>query len=129
MFPKFLNFKFFSLLTLILLIGLTIFFFEIKKKASTSPSTLSPIEKELTSIKKPQIWDQVCIHCHSLGGEGGDTGPALDLVGDKYSPEYIASWLKDPSKIKHDTLMPNFELKDSELIEMVTFLTHLKKTI
>lgn len=82
--------------------------------------------KVVTALNKPQTWNQLCINCHSIGGEGGNIGPALDLVGDKFTREYLVNWVKDPEKIKPGTQMPNLELSDQEINEIVAFLSQLK---
>lgn len=75
---------------------------------------------------KPIIFNQVCVACHSVQGQGGNVGPALDGVGTKYDNEYLAKWLKDPMAVKADSKMPKLPLTDSELAELVTYLSQLK---
>jgi nitric oxide reductase subunit C len=75
---------------------------------------------------KPKIYDQVCAACHSLNGVGGVVGPALDNVGNKYDQQYLTTWLRDPASVKPGTTMPKLTLSDSEVNELVAFLSSLK---
>ncbi len=67
-----------------------------------------------------------CSGCHSIGGQGGDVGPALDTVGDRYTPEWLFTWLKDPAAVKPGTMMPNLGLTDEERAHLVFYLASLK---
>lgn len=67
-----------------------------------------------------------CTGCHSIGGEGGQIGPALDHVGDRYSPEWMYTWLRDPAAVKPGTLMPKLPLTDDERALLVFFLIQLR---
>ncbi len=63
-----------------------------------------------------------CSSCHSINGEGGDFGPALDTVADRYNAEWIFTWLKDPEAVKPGTQMPNMGLNDEERAHLVFYL-------
>lgn len=76
---------------------------------------------------RPKIFNQLCIACHSLGGQGGVVGPALDGVGDRLSVEYIGKWLHDPTSLKPDSKMPKLPLGDADIAELMAFLSQLKK--
>jgi putative heme-binding domain-containing protein len=39
-----------------------------------------------------------CAKCHSVGGEGGRIGPALDRIASRRAPEFIMESILDPSK-------------------------------
>lgn len=67
-----------------------------------------------------------CSGCHSIGGQGGQVGPALDAVGNRYSAEWIYTWLKNPSAVKPGTLMPNLGLSDDERAKLVFYLQTLR---
>lgn len=71
---------------------------------------------------RPQIFGTVCIACHALHGTGGAVGPALDGVADRYKPEQLDTWLKDPQAVKPGTLMPNLSLDEATRAELVKFL-------
>lgn len=63
-----------------------------------------------------------CVACHSIKGQGGEIGPALDNVGSRYNAEWIYQWLRDPSAVKPGTLMPKLDLSDQERALLVFYL-------
>lgn len=77
-------------------------------------------------VAKPAVFSQVCVACHAVQGQGGQVGPALDGVGNKYDLEYLTKWLKDPTAVKVDSKMPKLPLKDTEITELVNYLSQLK---
>ena len=78
---------------------------------------------------RPQIFNQLCIACHSLGGQGGVVGPALDGVGDRRDAAFIGSWLKDPVAMKADSKMPKLPLTDGQIQELIAFLSQQKRSV
>lgn len=68
---------------------------------------------------------QGCDTCHSIGGKGGDMGPALNGVGAKLSRAQIAQIVKDG---KANTTMPALPsgTPEQQLNELVDFLASLK---
>jgi putative heme-binding domain-containing protein len=40
----------------------------------------------------------LCAKCHSVGGEGGRVGPALDRIASRRAPEFLMESLLEPSK-------------------------------
>ena len=77
---------------------------------------------------RPKIFNQLCVACHSLGGQGGKVGPALDDVGDRRDAEYIKRWLRDPFAVKHDSKMPKLPITEGQVQELSAFLAHQTKT-
>lgn len=75
----------------------------------------------------PSMFTTICMSCHAVGGKGGIVGPALDGVGDRFSSADLSLWLKDPQKVKPGTAMPNLNLNEETLQEMVQFLSSMKK--
>ena len=67
-----------------------------------------------------------CGGCHSIDGQGGQVGPALDHVGDRYSPEWMYKWIRDPAAVKPGTVMPKLPLTDDERALLVFFLIRLR---
>ena len=70
--------------------------------------------------------DKGCIGCHSIGGQGGKVGPALDHVGDRYSAEWMYTWLRNPAAVKPGTVMPKLPLTDEDRALLVFFLLRLR---
>jgi nitric oxide reductase subunit C len=75
---------------------------------------------------RPQVFNQMCVACHALGGQGGVVGPALDGVGGRLDAAYIARWLKDPISVKPDSKMPKLPLTAGQIDELIAFLSHQK---
>ena len=75
---------------------------------------------------RPQIFNQLCVACHALGGQGGAVGPALDGVGNRKTAAEITAWLRDPPGVKPGTAMPKLPLTEGELDELTAFLSTQK---
>ena len=71
----------------------------------------------------PQIFHDICQACHSLGGEGGHVGPALDGVGGRFESGALRTWLADPASVKPGTTMPKLPLSDQQLTDLTSFLS------
>ncbi len=90
---------------------------------SGSGSASSSVAKR---SNRPQLFNQMCIACHALEGQGGAIGPALDGVGSRRNAEYIQAWLTNPMAIKADSKMPKLPLSESDITELTAFLSQLK---
>lgn len=77
-------------------------------------------------IARPVTFNQLCTACHSLDGQGGQIGPALDGVGAKFDEAYFRKRLTDPQSIQVDSKMPKLPLSEDNLNELVQFLSQLK---
>jgi nitric oxide reductase subunit C len=77
----------------------------------------------------PPMFTNICMACHALNGKGAAVGPALDGVGDRFPPEKLDIWLKDPQSVKPGTTMPNLGLDDATRRSLVEFLSaqHARK--
>ncbi len=67
-----------------------------------------------------------CIGCHALAGQGGRTGPALDDVGLRRSPEWMMQHFRDPQTVSPGTVMPRFGFTETEARALTDFLLHLR---
>ena len=65
-----------------------------------------PLGNVVARREQPKVFNQLCIACHSLGGQGGVVGPALDDVGSRRDYNNLVVWLTDPQQVKPGTLMP-----------------------
>ncbi|MDA3934871.1 MAG: cytochrome c [Gammaproteobacteria bacterium] len=90
-----------------------------KHQEVTSP----PAEDEPTGANL--FRNNGCVGCHTIAGQGGQVGPSLDSVGDRYSAEWLYRWLKDPAAVKPGTTMPNMHLTDNERAMLVFYLVGL----
>ncbi len=71
-----------------------------------------------------------CATCHVHGrvsgrtGEfsGGYPGSPPDLTSYANDPELLRRWLRDPKAVKPTTAMPNLDLSDGEIADLIAFL-------
>lgn len=76
---------------------------------------------------RPQVFNQMCLACHQLGGKGGKVGPSLDGVGSRLEREFIEKWLRDPMAVKPGTTMPRLPLSEADITELAAFLSQQKE--
>lgn len=67
-----------------------------------------------------------CNGCHSIGGEGGKVGPALDRAGFRLNDTWIYRWVKNPQAMKPETRMPALGLSDEDAKAVVMYLGTLR---
>lgn len=79
----------------------------------------------VATVGRPQVFNQMCVACHSLRGQGGQVGPALDGVGSRLERQFLEKWLRDPMSVKPDSKMPKLPLSDDEITELAAFLSGL----
>lgn len=90
---------------------------------------------ELTNADKltPQVvagkhvWHRKnCINCHTLLGEGAYFAPDLTKITQHRGEAYLRSFMQDPSRYYseelHGRLMPNPNLSDQEISDVIAFL-------
>jgi nitric oxide reductase subunit C len=67
-----------------------------------------------------------CINCHTLLGEGGYYAPDLTKITQQRGAAYLTAFLKNPSQFyseeKHRRLMPNPNLSEGEISDVIAFL-------
>jgi cytochrome c oxidase subunit 2 len=71
-----------------------------------------------------------CITCHenaALRYEGTIIGVGPNLTGYTASEEFLKTWLKDPAELRPGTLMPNLELKETEINDLIAFINRERK--
>jgi cytochrome c oxidase subunit 2 len=80
---------------------------------------------------------RTCVNCHRLAGTAADqrVGPDLTHLASRRmlaggavvnTPATLAQWLKNPDSIKPGSHMPNFQLSDAEVAELVAYLEGAK---
>jgi cytochrome c oxidase subunit II len=78
-----------------------------------------------------------CVNCHTIGGTSaqGKFGPDLTHLMSRTTlasgaapntTENLRLWVRDPQKIKVGCLMPNMQLTDNEVDQVVAYLQTLK---
>ena len=66
---------------------------------------------------------RTCSLCHSINGKGGSVGPDLTDINKRRSEEWLFKWLKDPTLIKADTIMPKMKWgSDQEILDIIYYL-------
>ncbi len=71
-------------------------------------------------------FDYECAECHTIGGEGGEDGPALDNVGQRLKPGWIYQWLLNPQLI-YENDMPDEELSEEDAKALTAYLMTLQR--
>jgi len=73
------------------------------------------------------VWhNKNCINCHTLLGEGAYYAPDLTKITQQRGAAYLRAFLEDPSQFYservHRRLMPNPNLNDQEITQIIAFL-------
>ncbi|CAG4883110.1 Nitric oxide reductase subunit C [Georgfuchsia toluolica] len=91
-----------------------------------------PQRDQRAQLSNPQVaagknvWEtNNCIGCHTLLGEGAYFAPELGNVYKRRGPEFIKAWIKaQPTGVPGRRQMPQFNLSDKELDDLVAFLKY-----
>ncbi|MBI3355736.1 MAG: c-type cytochrome [Nitrospirae bacterium] len=67
-----------------------------------------------------------CNGCHSINGEGGKVGPALDRAGFRLNGTWIYRWVKNPQAMNYETRMPALGLSDADAKAVTMYLGTLR---
>jgi cytochrome c2 len=97
------------------------------KPVSLAAAQLAQIDQ--VALGKALFSAKGCVMCHSHDAVNkgqpvfwsGDA-PTADLTINKFTADYLRSWLKDPASIKPKTQMPNLSLKLGEIEALIAFL-------
>jgi len=79
-------------------------------------------------IEGKHVWHaKNCINCHTLLGEGAYFAPDLTKIAQHRGEAYLRQFLKDPAKYyseeRDGRLMPNLNLSDEQITDVIAFLT------
>jgi cytochrome c oxidase subunit 2 len=99
--------------------------------------TPSPPLLAAAAVRGARVFQaKTCITCHSVGGVGqGQIGPNLAHIAERATlgsgvidntPAELGRWLKDPQQIKSGCHMPNAQLTDGEVSDLVAYFGDLK---
>lgn len=64
-----------------------------------------------------------CIACHSVGGKGGNAGPALDKIMEKTNVDWVYNWIQEPKAWSSHARMPSLRLSSEEARNLTAFLS------
>lgn len=67
-----------------------------------------------------------CNGCHSLDGEGGKIGPALDRAGFRLNAPWVYRWIKNPQAMDSATRMPALGLTDEDAKAVTLYVATLR---
>ncbi len=78
-------------------------------------------------IRGQDVWHaNNCINCHTILGEGAYYAPDLTKITQMRGAPYLTAFLKDPSQFydeeRHRRLMPNPNLDDDEISDLIAFM-------
>jgi nitric oxide reductase subunit C len=78
-------------------------------------------------IEGKHVWHRNnCINCHTLFGEGAYYAPDLTKITQQRGEAYLTAFLRDPSQFYseevHRRLMPDPNLDDTEIAQVIAFL-------
>ena len=114
-------------------LGVTIFFFLVFLGLTfNTEQQLPQRDQRAQLLSNPQIalgkriWEtNNCIGCHTLLGEGAYFAPELGNVYKRRGPDFIKAWIKaQPTGVPGRRQMPQFNLSDADLDELVAFLKY-----
>lgn len=71
------------------------------------------------------VHEKSCMVCHTINGVGGNVGPTLNGVMDRFDEESMRKWLRNPQAVRDGSRMPNFGFSDEELEAVIAYLKAL----
>ncbi len=83
-------------------------------------------------VRGQNVWHaNNCINCHTLLGEGAYYAPDLTKITQHRGTPYLTAFLKDPSQFydeqKHRRLMPEQDLTDQDIADLIAFMDWVSK--
>ena len=90
--------------------------------------SLNPPDAPRLAAGRQLIVKSGCVACHDIPGFEGVTfqGPALNSLGYKVRPGWLAGWLKDPKSYLANSKMGNFRLSAKEIASLRALLLSQK---
>ena len=90
--------------------------------------TTPPAQMEKLVTRGKQLYEDKygCNGCHSLEGEGGKIGPALDRAGFRLNATWVYRWLKNPQAMDAHTRMPALGLSDEDAKAVTLYVDTLR---
>ena len=97
-----------------------------------------PLPTGSAAAQGAELFQQLtCGNCHTIAGTSaqGKIGPDLTHIAGRFTlaagrfqnnPANLARWLADPQSVKPDSHMPNFQLTDSQVHQLSSYLETLQ---
>jgi mono/diheme cytochrome c family protein len=77
-----------------------------------------------------KIFEQKCIKCHAINGEGGILGPELNYpvnITEYWRSDYLKAFIRNPQSVRHQSKMPMLtELSSININQIVDYLFFMK---
>ncbi|MBI3912277.1 MAG: cytochrome c [Armatimonadetes bacterium] len=70
--------------------------------------------------------EKKCSVCHSIAGQGGRAGPALDGVGKKWTLDKMVAFLRSPSSVNPKSAMPPARGTPEEIRSIAAYVMSLR---
>jgi mono/diheme cytochrome c family protein len=67
-----------------------------------------------------------CQSCHTIGGPGSYVGPDLSNSGNRLTPAWIETWLRNPQDLQPAAIEPRRNLTDEEIRALTAYLITLR---
>jgi cytochrome c2 len=97
-----------------------------KTQTDRSKSRPKGLPEEHPAMRGSKLFEQRCSVCHSINGIGGAVGPELNRplsVVEYWDESALRQLMKDPSKVRDNSKMPPFHLKDPMIDDILAYLT------
>jgi mono/diheme cytochrome c family protein len=72
--------------------------------------------------------DLGCLGCHKIGDKGVAFGPDFSNIGNKVRPEWLSLFLNNPKAHDSETIIPDFQIPQTEIPGIVAYLMSLKSS-
>lgn len=92
-----------------------------RQRAGATPPSLSATDQEAAVL-----FSNLCVGCHKIAGEGGESGPDLSQVGTRRDPAAIKRIIREPTSEFPDTIMPAYaeRLSDQQIEALAQYLSN-----
>lgn len=80
------------------------------------------------TAEAPQLFEENCVGCHMINGQGGTLGPDLSTVGSRRSVSFLESFTADPKAVFPGTTMLTFKdmLTPEQIRDIAAYLSGLR---
>ncbi len=75
------------------------------------------------------LTDLSCLGCHKLNDRGVEFGPDFTNIGHKVKADWLYQFLKDPRSYDPKTIIPDFNITETNIPVLVNYVMSLKKNI
>jgi ubiquinol-cytochrome c reductase cytochrome b subunit len=113
-----------------LIVGITYLTFMGFASAKPYGQKITVPDRALSVSEKRGLYlyaDRECSYCHQINGQGGHrVGPDLgNVLAKHHSKDYVMQYIHDPKKMNSTSVMPKYDLPDSDLAALADFVLSL----